>query len=115
MGHATHHDHDAAGKEPRCHTVKRPVLADSVLAHIAAARRPTLLEDVALLRERLMEPVAYTFANGRTIMLGAWDLQRWIAESLGYRAPLRGLGPESPARSRIRARSMRHVLGASRR
>ncbi|HSK20667.1 MAG TPA: alpha/beta fold hydrolase [Longimicrobiales bacterium] len=71
-----------AGVEGPDHTFKRPVLADSVLAGIAAAKRPTLLQEIATLRARLMEPVAYTFANGRTITLGAWDLQRWVAESL---------------------------------
>lgn len=64
-------------------TFKLPSRADTVLAAIARARRPALLGDVSALRARLVaEPARYTFPTGQTIVLGEWDLQRWIAESL---------------------------------
>jgi pimeloyl-ACP methyl ester carboxylesterase len=73
-----------AGVEGPDHTFKLPSQVDTVLARIAAARRPTLLREVRTLRGRLAaEPARFIFPGGRTIVLGEWDLQRWIAESLG--------------------------------
>src|SRR5690606_27368225 len=46
-------------------------------------RRPSLVEDVNTLRQRLAAaPARFTFPAGQVIVLGEWDLQRWIAESL---------------------------------
>jgi pimeloyl-ACP methyl ester carboxylesterase len=64
-------------------TVKLPSRVDTVMATIARARRPTLLDDVRTLRSRLAAgPARLTFQTGQTIVVGVWDLQRWIAESL---------------------------------
>ena len=64
-------------------TVKLPSRVDSVLAAIARARRPSLRDDVRALAARLAaEPARYAFPTGQTIVVGAWDARRWIAESL---------------------------------
>ena len=64
-------------------TFKLPARVDSVLATIAAARRPTLLDDIRTLRTRLAAaPLPFTFSGGQVIQLGEWELQRWVAESL---------------------------------
>lgn len=64
-------------------TFKLPSQVDSVLARIAAARRPALLNEVRALRRQLStRPRRLALADGHTIALGEWDLQHWIAESL---------------------------------
>jgi pimeloyl-ACP methyl ester carboxylesterase len=71
------------GVEGPDHTFKLPSQVDSVLARIAAARRPNLLEEVRALRRQLSaRPRRVMLPDGRAIALGEWDLQRWIAESL---------------------------------
>lgn len=73
-----------AGVEGPDDTLKLPSRVDEVLGRIAAARRPSLLDDVRTLRERLAaRPARFVFPTGQAILLGEWDLQRWIAESLG--------------------------------
>jgi pimeloyl-ACP methyl ester carboxylesterase len=65
------------------HTVKDPARVDEVLAVIAAARRATLVEDIRALAERLArEPARVEAPGGRVIVVGAWDLRRWVSESL---------------------------------
>lgn len=72
-----------AGVEGPDHTLKLPSEVDTVLARLAAARRPTLLAELRALRAKLArEPARFTFPGGRAIVLGEWDLQRWIAGSL---------------------------------
>ena len=72
-----------AGVEGPDHTLKLPSRTDTVLARVSRAKRPSLLEEIATLRTRLAEePARYAFPAGQVIVLGAWDLERWIAESL---------------------------------
>lgn len=72
-----------AGVEGPDDTIKLPSRVDEVLATIARARRPTLVDDVRTLRDRLAaQPTRHELALGQTIVLGAWDVQRWVAESL---------------------------------
>ena len=55
-----------------------------MLATIARAKRSTLLDDIRTLRSRLSaDPARFAFPTGQAIVLGDWDLQRWVAESLG--------------------------------
>ena len=64
-------------------TFKLPARVDSVLMTIAAARRPTLRDDIRTLGARLSAaPVAFTLSDGQVVQLGEWELQRWVAESL---------------------------------
>ncbi len=72
-----------AGVEGPDDTIKLPARVDTVLQSIASARRPTLLDDIRLLTARLeAEPARVTGPGGQEIVVGAWDLQRWVAESL---------------------------------
>jgi len=72
-----------AGVEGPDHTLKLPSLVDEVLGAIAVQRRPELLDEIHTLRARLAsEGARFTFPTGQVIVLGEWDLQRWIAESL---------------------------------
>lgn len=72
-----------AGVEGLDDTFKLPSRVDSVLATIAQRKRPSLLHDIRALRARLAaRPGTFTFPTGQTIVLGEWDLQRWISESL---------------------------------
>lgn len=64
-------------------TFKLPSRVDSVIAAIAAAKRPTLVQDIRTLRARLAEsPATHAAPSGQRIVLSEWDVQRWIAESL---------------------------------
>lgn len=72
-----------AGVEGPDDTFKLPSRVDEVLQRIAKTSRPSLLDDVRTLRSRLAAaPARYAFPGGRVIVLGEWDLQRWIAESI---------------------------------
>ena len=72
-----------AGVEGLDDTLKLPSRVDDVLRRIAAARRPSLIDDISRLRARLAaEPASFAFPTGQVIVVGEWDLQRWIAESL---------------------------------
>jgi pimeloyl-ACP methyl ester carboxylesterase len=72
-----------AGVEGPDHTVKDPARVEAVLAVIAASHRATLLEDLRLLAERLArQPARVQAPDGRTIVVGDWDLRRWVSESL---------------------------------
>lgn len=72
-----------AGVEGPDDTFKLPYRVDSVLATIARARRPPLLDEIrTLLRRVSNEPASHRFPGGRVVVLSKWDLQRWIAESL---------------------------------
>jgi pimeloyl-ACP methyl ester carboxylesterase len=63
-------------------TLKLPERIDGVLAEIDAAH-PGLLASVRTLLGRLAEtPWTKTLPNGQRVTVGAWDLQRRIAESL---------------------------------
>lgn len=65
-------------------TFKLPSRIDEVMARVAEAKRPSLLDETLVLRARLaQEPTRFTFPTGQVISLGEWDLQRFIAESLG--------------------------------
>jgi pimeloyl-ACP methyl ester carboxylesterase len=72
-----------AGVEGPDDTLKLPSRVDAVLARVAAAKRPSLVDDIRRLLERLStEPVAFVFPTGQTMRIGSWDLQRWVADSL---------------------------------
>lgn len=72
-----------AGVEGPDDTFKDPARVDAVLATIAAAKRPSLLEDVRTLATRLAaSPARIAAPNGAEIVVGPWDLQRWVAESV---------------------------------
>ncbi|MEO7522051.1 MAG: alpha/beta fold hydrolase [Gemmatimonas sp.] len=72
-----------AGVEGQDDTFKLPSRVDGVLAVIAKAKRATLMRDLRTLKARLAtEPARFTFPSGQGIMLGEWDLQRWVSESL---------------------------------
>ena len=64
-------------------TFKLPTRVHRVLEVISEARRPSLPDDVRELVGRLSsEPARFTFSTGQEIVLGEWDLRRWVAESL---------------------------------
>ncbi len=72
-----------AGVEGPDDTFKDPARVDAVLARIAVARRPTLMDDLRTLTTRLSSnEVKVSAPNGVVIALGTWDLQRWVAESV---------------------------------
>ncbi len=72
-----------AGVEGPDHTLKLPSRVQQVLSIIAQERRPTMLGELDTLRTRLVRaPAHFAFPTGQTIVLGAWDLQRYVAESL---------------------------------
>ncbi len=72
-----------AGVEGPDHTLKVPSRVQQVLSIIAQERRPTMLGELDTLRTRLVgAPAHFAFPTGQTIVLGAWDLQRYVAESL---------------------------------
>jgi pimeloyl-ACP methyl ester carboxylesterase len=72
-----------AGVEGPDDTFKLPARIDSVLATIAATRRPSLLDDIRTLRTRLAaEPARMPTPTGETLVVGEWDLQRWISDAL---------------------------------
>ena len=59
---------------------------DSVIETIAARRRPSLMRDLRTHRDQLAaSPIRFTFPGTQTIVMGAWDLQRWVAGSLDSR------------------------------
>ncbi len=71
------------GVEAPDNTFKDPERVDEVLDVIGRARRPSLLDDVRTLRERLAAtPASITAPGGITVTVGAWDLQRWVADAL---------------------------------
>ncbi|MCC7001865.1 MAG: alpha/beta fold hydrolase [Gemmatimonadaceae bacterium] len=71
------------GVEGPDHTVKDPARVDDVLDVIAVARRPSLRADLQRLIDRLAgEPAHVSAPDGRVIVVGAWDFQRWVAEAL---------------------------------
>jgi pimeloyl-ACP methyl ester carboxylesterase len=79
-------------------TFKLPSRVDSVIATIAAARRPSLVEEIRALRARFAaSPATFTFPAGQVMVLGEWDLQRWIAESLDTRREIDALLAALPA------------------
>jgi len=79
-------------------TFKLPARVDGVLAVIARARRPTLVDEVRALTARLdSAPARFVFPGGQAIVLGAWDLQRWIAESLDTRQEIDAMLAALPA------------------
>ncbi|MBL0940335.1 MAG: alpha/beta hydrolase [Gemmatimonadaceae bacterium] len=82
--HAAHIDRAVLlGVEGPDDTFKLPSRVDSVLGVIAASKRPTLAQDIRTLRARLAAaPATHTAPTGQFIVVGEWDLQRWIAESL---------------------------------
>lgn len=72
-----------AGVEGLDDTFKLPSRVDDVVAAIARAKRPSLIEDVRTLQTRLkMEPARFTFPTGQVIVLGDWDLRRFVSEAL---------------------------------
>lgn len=72
-----------AGVEGPDDTFKRPALVEEVVRRIGLARRPTLLDDLRLLKSRLAADAGrLTLPGGAVVVVGAWDLQRWLAESL---------------------------------
>jgi pimeloyl-ACP methyl ester carboxylesterase len=72
-----------AGVEGPDDTFKLPTRVDSVVAAIGRARRPSLVGDIRALRARLAsEPARFPAPNGGTIVVGEWDLQRWISDAL---------------------------------
>ena len=72
-----------AGVEGPDDTIKLPSRVDAVMAAIAAARRPTLLDEVRAITQQLAaHPARHQFPGGQTIVIGAWDVQRWIVDSL---------------------------------
>lgn len=72
-----------AGVEGPDDTIKLPSRVDAVLARVAAARRPSLVDDIRRLLDKLSaEPATFAFPTGQTMQLGRWDLQRWVADSL---------------------------------
>ena len=78
-----------AGVEGPDDTLKLPSRVEQILEAIAASRRPTLVSEIRQLRTRLAaEPARYTFPTGRTIVLGEWDLQRWVADALDSEAEM---------------------------
>lgn len=63
-------------------TLKLPSRVDDVLANIDRAH-PGLISTIRTLKQRLAaEPWTKTLANGQRITVGAWDLQRRIADAL---------------------------------
>lgn len=74
------------GVEGPDHTLKLPARVDEVVARIAASRRSTLVDEIRTLRARLAAaPAHHALPGGQVIVLGEWDLQRWIAGSLDTR------------------------------
>ncbi|MES2176862.1 MAG: alpha/beta fold hydrolase [Gemmatimonadota bacterium] len=64
-------------------TFKLPSRVDDVLGEIGKVIRPTLVEEVRSLHALMSAgPVRYTFPTGQVIVLGGWDLQRWVSESM---------------------------------
>jgi pimeloyl-ACP methyl ester carboxylesterase len=65
-------------------TFKLPGRVDIVLERVAAAKRPSLIADLRTLRQRLAPaPVEHPLPGGGVLRMTEWDLQRWVAESLG--------------------------------
>ncbi|CAN5676324.1 alpha/beta fold hydrolase [soil metagenome] len=86
------------GVEGPDHTFKLPSAIDEVVATIAAERRLTLVDEIRTLRTRLANaPALFTFPTGESIVLGEWDLQRWVAESLDTRREIDALVAAVPA------------------
>ncbi len=72
-----------AGVEGPDHTLKLPARVQHVLTEIAAAKRPSLLTDLETLLARVRAaPVQHIAPGGQSIVLGAWDLQRYVADAL---------------------------------
>lgn len=72
-----------AGVEGPDDTFKDPALVDQVIREIARTRRPTFEADIRLLRTTLSaEPARVALPNGATLVVGEWELQRWIAETV---------------------------------
>ena len=72
-----------AGVEGPDDTLKLPSRVERILEAVAASKRPTLVNEIRQLRTRFAaEPGRYTFPTGQTIVLGEWDLQRWVADAL---------------------------------
>ncbi len=87
-----------AGVEGPDDTFKLPSRVDSVLATIAAATRPTLVADLRFIEARLgAEPARFTFPGNRTIVLGSWDLRRWVAGTLDSRREITAMLEAIPA------------------
>ena len=71
------------GVEGADDTFKLPSRVNRVLEIIAEAKRASLPDDVRRIVGRLRsEPARFTFSTGQEIVLGEWDVRRWVAESL---------------------------------
>ncbi len=87
-----------AGVEGPDDTFKLPLRVDSVLARIAMALRPGLAAELESLKTRLdEEPARFSFPGANQILLDPWDLQRWVAGSLGDRRDIAGFVSAVPA------------------
>jgi pimeloyl-ACP methyl ester carboxylesterase len=87
-----------AGVEGPDDTFKLPSRLDSVLGVIARSTRPTLLDDVRTLSARMnAEPIRFTLPTGQVVVLGGWDLQRWVSESMDAVPKIRAMLTAIPA------------------
>jgi pimeloyl-ACP methyl ester carboxylesterase len=69
-----------------------------VLEAIGKEMRPDLVGDLRSLRARLnAEPVRFTVPTGQAVVLGAWDLQRWVSESMDAVPKIRAMVAAIPA------------------
>jgi pimeloyl-ACP methyl ester carboxylesterase len=72
-------------------TLKRPALVDDVLANIDRAH-PGVVANVQTLLRRLREqPWTKVLPNGQAVTVGAWDLQRRVADALDTVAEIEAL------------------------
>ena len=68
-----------------------------MLGEIAKAMQPTLVENLRTLSARMnAEPVRFTFPTGQVIVLGGWDLQRWVSESMDAVPKIRAMAAAIP-------------------
>jgi pimeloyl-ACP methyl ester carboxylesterase len=74
-------------------TVKLPIRVEETLARIDETH-PGLIASIRTLLERLRrEPWTKTLPNGQRVTVGAWDLQRRVAESLDTVPEIEALAP----------------------
>ena len=79
-------------------TFKLPSRVDAVVDEIARARRASLADDLRGLAARLdTAPVTHAFPTRQAIVLGGWDLRRWVAGSLDTRREIDALVAAVPA------------------
>jgi pimeloyl-ACP methyl ester carboxylesterase len=85
------------GVEGPDHTLKLPANVDAVVAEIAGVHSE-LPAAIQTLRSRLRErPWSKTLPNGQQVVVGEWDLQRRIAESLDTTSEIAALVAALPA------------------